>query len=227
MLGRKLAWLIEALLPTRCIRCGVEGTAWCQSCQTIDPVPAVGALCPVCHDRKFGVCVPCRTSSALDSLVALYRYEHDNTIGQLIRDFKYQHAESLVKLWQATVVLGDTKYGSAVVIPVPLFSRRERERGYNQSALIGQVLANNCGFSINKTGLVRIVDTSPQADLDRPKRLTNVANAFAWQSAERAPHEVLLVDDIFTTGATMQTCARVLKEAGSKIVHGFTIASGA
>lgn len=227
MIGRGLAWLIEALLPTRCIRCGAEGTAWCRSCQTIDPVPTIGALCPVCHDRKFGVCASCRPSSSLDSLVALYRYDHNNTIGQLIRDFKYHHTESLVKLWQEIVVFEGTDYGSPVVIPVPLFRRRERERGYNQSALVGRVLADNYGFSINETGLVRSVNTSPQADLARSERLTNVVNAFAWQSAERAPREVILVDDIFTTGATMQACARVLKQAGSEIVHGFTIASGA
>jgi ComF family protein len=105
----------------------------------------------------------------------------------------------------------------AVLVPVPLHSRKERERGYNQSRLLAESFAAVSGAGARvEEALRRIVDTPTQTALDRPTRQANLKNAFALRSgaAINPAERYVLIDDVFTTGSTLNACATVLRSAG-------------
>jgi ComF family protein len=110
------------------------------------------------------------------------------------------------------------------IIPVPLHARRKRERGFNQSEIIAEIISEKLGLTINQN-LRRVIYTAQQAKLSGDERRKNLQGAFVW-SGGQAPEKVLLVDDVFTTGATMQECAKVLKNCGVKTVSCLVLARG-
>jgi ComF family protein len=112
------------------------------------------------------------------------------------------------------------------IVPVPLHPRRHAERGFNQAELIAHIAADFIGKPVATT-LRRTRYTENQAKLPKEEREKNIAGAFArHRGADAAGKRVLLVDDVYTTGATMQECARVLKAAGAISVSGFAVAHG-
>jgi len=113
--------------------------------------------------------------------------------------------------------------GLDALIPVPLARARERERGFNQSALLAERLARAVGARVESRWLVRARDTAPQTDLDAAERRANVRGAFVASTAV-AHRDVALVDDVLTTGATASECARVLRGAGARSVGVLTVA---
>ena len=117
----------------------------------------------------------------------------------------------------------------AVLVPVPLHPRKERERGFNQSALLAAVLARAAGGGTTVAGLLRrVVDTPTQTGLDRDRRRANLKNAFALASGAvlNARLRYILVDDVFTTGSTLNGCARVLRGAGCGVLDVATFGHG-
>jgi ComF family protein len=114
---------------------------------------------------------------------------------------------------------------NAVLIPVPLHPARERERGFNQSLWIAKGIAEKLGNSLNPELLIRKKNTRSQTRLSAFQRQTNVRDAFRVDKPEHVDGgEFILVDDVLTTGATMNSCARVLKKAGAARIQGITLA---
>jgi len=112
-----------------------------------------------------------------------------------------------------------------VVVPVPLFHERQKERGYNQSELLAARVAQHLKLPLDGNVLVRARKTKPQFDLKREERFKNVRDAFIVPKTEEiAGRNVLLVDDILTTGATTAECSKALKQAGAKNVVVLTLA---
>lgn len=113
--------------------------------------------------------------------------------------------------------------GVDAVLPVPLARARERERGFNQAALVAERLAKGLGARLESRWLARARDTSPQTDLDPAARRANVHGAFTASTAV-GHRDVVLVDDVLTTGATAAECARILRRAGARSVGVLTVA---
>jgi ComF family protein len=119
--------------------------------------------------------------------------------------------------------------GSDYLVPVPLHVVRKRERGYNQSQVLVRELCYSLNINQLPSGLVRTRNTRSQTELTWEERLDNVRNAFTLKNIEEFSDKikdktVLLVDDVFTTGATLDTCAGVLMSGGVKEVHCLTVA---
>ena len=253
MLSKAVNFVKETLFPIFCVDCQKEGEWWCQNCLRKNIVSGV-LRCPVCDEPSAHgrACSGCEKNSALSGVVSLFPYSEGEAIGKLIKQFKYNRAHDIQVLWEEIILKNFSaliKNSSEhfwktipTIIPVPLFVKRERERGFNQAELIGQSLSQATSWPLNVTDLKRLRATAQQAKLTRPQRQTNVAGAFAWQGMGLvsppfqggaavavggglpSPELVILVDDVYTTGATMQEAARVLKLAGSKEVWGFTLA---
>ncbi len=201
------------LFPIFCVNCGNEDSWWCRACQNSTPF----------FNNSLAPAPP-----LLSGLTALYDYRSPAPAA-LIQLFKYQYASDLARLW-GEVIEGwqQTRppvWGhDAVVIPVPLYPRRERTRGFNQAEKIAGFLARQFNLPMMSGGLARIRPTAQQARLTKEARAKNVRGAFKWIKNTSAPVSGLLVDDVYTTGATMQECALVLQSAGAKNVWGFVVA---
>lgn len=166
-------------------------------------------------------------------------FNYDGLIRKCIHSFKYKRRRDLAKplsgfLIQAAKTAPFTEK-SDIVIPVPLHSSRLAERGYNQSVLLaeglsrgcGSVHEGGCGIKLSSENLIRIKKGADQVDLARDERLHNVNGAFRLKDPYQIKNrKIIIVDDIMTTGATINECARVLREAGAASVNTIVLAMG-
>ena len=111
-----------------------------------------------------------------------------------------------------------------VIVPVPLHTARLRERGYNQASLLAHEMACRVGLTLNEQTLVRRRATASQVKLDARQRKENVRDAFRCSDDTLAGKQVLLIDDVCTTGATLAACAVALHEGGARSVQALTLA---
>jgi len=124
----------------------------------------------------------------------------------------------MVSYWQ------DIHLPADVIVPVPLHARRLRERGYNQAALLARELGKGVGLPVLENALIRVRDTSPQVDLGAEERRENVRGAFHLPDDRLVGKSVLLVDDVYTTGATLEACSLALKQRGVRAAWALTLA---
>lgn len=162
-----------------------------------------------------------------DFAVACWDYQP--RIETLIHRIKYQGGRRLARyigrLAGSAMTPVMSLFPDTVIIPVPLHPVRERERGYNQSRLLAEGLSESLSLPVEKRRLIRKKNTQTQTRLDAGERQKNVENVFALKKKAVKPgRRVMLVDDVVTTGATLNSCARALKEAGVSTVMGFSLA---
>jgi ComF family protein len=219
--------LADLLFPPRCAVCRAPGEALCAAC--LDKIVCFSAprcqRCDLPCPTQEGLCIDCREAlaSALDGLRSVG--PHAEPLRTAIHALKYQNrtriAPSLGRLmaqrWQATSLTVDG------LLPLPLHPERERERGYNQAALLAQALADALALPLHGDLLWRTRATSSQVQLGRAARLENMAGAFA-ASPSVAGGRWLLVDDVCTTGATLEAAATALRAQGATEVWAITAA---
>jgi len=215
-LGRQLG---EFLLPGSCLMCSATdgGDLLCPACAA-DLPDAPENACPQCgeattHGERCGACLMAAPHFA--STRALLRYEFP--ADRLIQALKYGH-QLAVGAWLGERLAG--KLGELpcdLTIPLPLYPARLRERGFNQSVEIARPLAAKLGKPLTLDVLVRTRPTRPQAELALKERAGNVRDAFECRQ-DLEGRSVLLVDDVMTSGATLDECARVLRLHGAERV---------
>jgi len=239
MLQRGWRQIKEYLFPFFCAGCGVEGEWWCKNCRGKAKTKS-WEFCLVCGNKvgQGKICEKCRAVCPLDGATAFFVYEDKEPISVLIKHFKYRFAKDISSVWQVVVserlpALSNLwpKNEKIVFIPVPLHPKRQRERGYNQARLIAQAVVScgqkiGCNFELDAGNLTRTRATLPQAQLSREQRLKNLSDAFVWDTKKPAPKYIVLVDDVFTTGATLGECAKVLRKNGCQWVWALTLAHG-
>jgi ComF family protein len=172
------------------------------------------------------LCGNCRARlPAFDVAWAAYRFE--GPLRTAIHRFKYGGERALGEPLGA--LLADAAAGLRIeadlIVPAPLHATRRRERGYNQSELLARVVARRLGLPLG-LALARQRPTPPQVGLSAAERRANVAGAFAWRGESLADRRVLLIDDVCTTGATLDACARALRPHGPASIAAVTLARG-
>ncbi len=228
-LGREF---VDVVFPRACVACGrgVEENAaglrhLCEPCQ--QQLHLVHEPhCSTCGHPFYGVMEENRLCEHCESLVPVFGRGKTAVLlkgsgRSLVHALKYHHAlhvlEDIVTIMRRAPGYGEYLRGT-VIVPVPLHPRKERERGYNQSRLLAEcaVQAAAEGAQVAEL-LVRRIDTLSQTHFDRETRRENLKNAFAMApGAVITPgHHYLLIDDVFTTGSTLNACAAVLRDAGA------------
>ena len=233
-----LTGIADLIFPPRCITCeellGQHGPLpFCTSCMAgvhfiESPLcPRCGTPFPVAEgeDHLCGDCLITERPYAVARSVGRY----EKTLRTAIHRFKYRGKTGIGDLLSGIMAdfaekTWDMKVFSRI-LPVPLHRRRLRERGFNQAVILARGLSRRFNIPLDFTSLRRNLFTPPQVGLDRKQRLTNVQGAFTVTHPERiAGRRLLLVDDVFTTGSTLNECARVLIQAKAEAVAVLTVA---
>jgi ComF family protein len=189
--------LLDLIFPQRCGGCGDHGSAWCASC--------AGGLGPAPASTLAGI-----------PLVAAGRLE--GPLQEAIHTYKYRARPQLASvlaqpLHHAIVAAG---LSLPALTFVPLHPVRRRERGFNQAERLAAQLSRVLGVPL-QSGLARVRATPAQVGLSQAERRANLAGAFQWTAAQPPAHGLGLVDDVCTTGATLEAAARAVAEAGGSI----------
>jgi len=228
--------LLDILFPVNCLGCGKTGNYLCSSCLAKLDTPKL--ICSVCErPQPFGETHPkCKTEHSLDGLV--YFYDYKGIIRDAIHKLKYHYITDLaIELENQIIKQLNTPqniYGSIhrciemngpTVAPVPLFWYKENRRGFNQASLFGQAIAKHFDLPFDDHILIRTKPTISQTKLSYKNRKENVEGIFCVLPSVPIPNpSILLVDDVWTTGATMKEVCKTLKKTGVKEVWGLTIA---
>lgn len=229
--------ILDLLFPALCAGCRAEGSFLCQNCaarlQWIPPCCIVcGAWSP--HGIKTfpgRTCLSCRAKSNIYGFFSPFSFSCE-PIRTLIHAFKYRRTRAIVPTLAAILEQYMQKFGinlsvHAIIIPIPLHTSRERVRGFNQSALLAHHLAKKIGIPVKEKILIRTKKTVPQIELSGEERKENMKNAFTvspYDATALRKKTILLLDDVKTTGATLEEAAQMLKGAGAKRVWAVTIA---
>jgi ComF family protein len=225
-----LQQFLDVLFPVHCAGCQKIGQVLCPACTAqIQPLPS--PICDFCGTplSTYGVCKNCkyrRPKLSGQRAVGLYQEPLRGCIHGLKYDGNTRLAEPLgLLLAQAYKYYG---MQADILIPVPLHSERQKQRGFNHASLLTQVCSANIGVPMNDNILVRLRATVAQVDLHPRERYQNVAGAFACSSIFARSvlngRRILIIDDVSTTSATLEACATPLFEAGAKEVWGLVLA---
>lgn len=217
----------DILFPKRCVGCGRLGRYFCPTCiETLPVITASDTTCPMClcHAIDGVTHLKCKTRFGIDGLTSACFYK--GQIKHAIRTIKYRGVYDIAHEFLTTI----PKYtlGRApkvdVIIPVPLYRSRQFLRGFNQAEVIARLLGQKLNIPLRTDILRRIKYTRAQASLrGRSARTTNVSGVF-WATHDVRGLRVMLVDDVFTTGATAREAAQMLKRSGATMVWMFTLA---
>ena len=223
---------LDILFPESCVSCAREGQSVCSSCENLlTPIPPTCIVCKKFspgknRDLAGKTCPPCREKTAISHFFSPFSYQ-SKPVNAIIHSLKYKRVRSLASV--VAEMLGNYLLrfhifvpAGAVLVPVPLHPRRKRRRGFNQSELIARDLGAILGIPLESL-LFRSRPTHPQTSLDYAARRANVENAFSAHTSTKYKLAIL-VDDVKTTGATLDEAARALKKAGIKRVWAITFA---
>lgn len=163
-----------------------------------------------------------------DYQIKILKYE--NLIRNKIIDYKFNEKAYLYKTFGKIILNNEKIYGFLkkydIIICVPMYIKKKLQRGYNQSELIAKEIAKNIGLKLQINNLIKIIDTQKQSTLTKEQRKENVKNAFLIKNSKSIKNKrVILFDDIYTTGNTVNECSRVLKQAGAVEIVILTLAT--
>lgn len=219
---------LDLLFPQCCVGCGREGDYICRACRR-SLLPITPPVCPRCGRPQPGgtLCPGCvNWPGEIDGIRSPFRF--DGVMRQAIHELKYRNLRAIAR--PLAELLSDyltvNPVPGEILVPVPLHRKRLRERGYNQSGLLARELGKLTGLPVVDGCLVRQRPAPPQArTASVSERHSNVAGAFTCRDGGLRGKQVLLIDDVATSGATLNVCAGALKSAGATSVWGLVMAA--
>lgn len=221
---RALNSLLDLLYPRRCAGCGQPGEVWCLTCDR-QLIKFSERVCQRCFRALPGSGVYCRACSRElgEPLIASFS-AYRGPLKRALLSLKYRPDKALADVMASWLAdrWGSSGWQASLIIPVPLAAARMRQRGFNQAALLAHGLASQLGLTCLPEALRRGRNTNSQVGLDHDERWQNVRGAFQANHELIRDQAVLLVDDLYTTGATMKACRQALREA--RRVFGLTVA---
>lgn len=207
--------ILNTLFPISCLGCNQPDTWLCNNCLEkikLNDNPELPRHKDINH---------------LDKLISACHYKN-SLLQKIIPTFKYKYATELAKPLAKILIKTLEQFElpkNTLLIPVPLHRKRFNERGFNQAELIAKHLAKHFNLEVNANIIKRTKNTGHQARLSRKQRLKNLNQAFTCANPNKIKNKnIILVDDVSTTGATLNKIAGVLKRAGVKICWGIVIA---
>lgn len=222
--------LIDFFFPKRCLGCSRIGAFVCEICQERLPYLEV-QYCAVCDGASVGGFTHerCRTNLSPDRFLSLFDYK--DLARNLVQQFKYQRVtllgETIGDLVTNFLTEGNVDLGpESLTTFVPIHPLKFLERGFNQSEILAKALGGSLNLEV-LSALEKTRETKSQTQLSRKERAENVEDSFGLRSGVEdrvRGRDVLLVDDVFTTGATLLECSRVLKRSGVRFLYLLTLA---
>lgn len=218
---------MDWLYPPRCCNCDIQGVVFCQECFS-QVKKITGNLCrkcgyPIGNNQKY--CVDCQQNlPPFDQMRSWAVFE--GPVQKAVHSLKYRKDLALGSVLADPLIdlLKTTDWTFDLVLPVPLSRARFRERGYNQAALIARNLAVKMDIEYSNDTVSRVKHTKTQISLDVNKRFMNLMDAFYANPAKLKTRNILIIDDVITTGATMQNCSSALIKAGAEKVYCLSVA---
>jgi ComF family protein len=226
-LGQLKGKAVDFLFPPHCFGCGREGDFLCDLCRHALPrlLPPLCAKCgrPLVQDERCPACQ--KWHLEISGIRSPFLFE--GVMRQAILQFKYRNFKALALPLARLLAeyLAVKPLPAENIVPVPLHRRRLRGRGYNQSALLAWELGKLTNLTVVEDTLLRLRDTPAQVKAPSAEiRRNNVAGVFACRDRKLEGKQLLLIDDVCTTGATLDSCAIALNRAGAGSVWGLTLA---
>lgn len=213
---RMIKFLLNLFFPKKCLGCGKADVYLCPTCfNKIEIIPK--------HEKQL----------YLDRLISATDYKNP-VVQKLIKKFKYNYIKELATPLSQLLIKSITLCGklysphNAIVVPVPLYKTRERTRGFNQAELLAKQIAEHFNLPLETDILKRTFPAIPQVDVkDNEKRKINVKDVFSINPERSvARKNIILVDDVSTTGATLSEAGKILRQNGANEIWGLVVARG-
>ena len=223
-------YFLDLIFPKECVGCGDEGFWLCPKCKE-EVIAIKRPYCPNCktlnHDSRF--CRNCRKNYKLSGIIIAGHYKF-GPLREAIHTYKYDGILELEDFFRPLLInrlKNNLPQGKKIIIPIPLYYKKQRERGFNQAERLAKIIAQEFKLPLETKVLKRIKETEAQMSLKKKKRKENIAGAFKVITKNKIKNKtVLLIDDVATTGLTLNEAAKTLKKAGVKKVWGIVIAQG-
>jgi ComF family protein len=225
--GRLVEVAVDSFFPRRCVGCGTVGDFLCPDCLAKLP-SLLPPLCPHCGRPQASgvVCASCwQRRTDIDGIRSPFKF--DAVVRKSIHELKYRNLKAISPCLAGLLAdyLRANPLPGEALVGVPLHPRRLRQRGYNQSSLLARELGRLIDLPVIDDCLIRIKEALPQVRaVDVEERRRNVADAFVCRDERVNGKQIILIDDVCTSGATLESCAAALKNKGAMSVWGLTLA---
>lgn len=227
--------LLDLIFPKRCLSCKTVGSFICEECSGLVR-PLSVQICPQCTKPSIGgfTHALCLKPLSAERVICLFKFE--GPMREAISQLKYKGvkglAESLAELTTESLKdLGVDLGTRSIIIPVPIHPVKQLERGFNQAAILASLLGKRLGIEVWSDFLLKTRDNPSQTKLKLKERAKNVRFTYRIERKDKRRkiikgRDVIIIDDVFTSGATLRECAKIAKKAGARFVYLLAIAKG-
>jgi len=219
---------LDLIFPPRCAGCDQWGERYCASCQEQTKFIS-SPICQICGEPISGgertTCRRCRTSNTFYSAIRSWAY-FEGPLQKAIHKLKYRRDLGLSEILAQPMIqlLAEQKWKIDLITAIPLDEIKQRERGFNQSLYLARSIAWSNRVRIKPSAIRRVKITRSQVGLSLEERKKNVADVFSAEQELVYGKSILVVDDVVTTGSTINSCAAALSKAGAIHIYGLTLA---